>query len=249
MLDSVGGRNRQFSKAGAAAAMLAVLALAGCPSARRAAPPPPAVPGAPATDIAPPAAGATRYRVDSGASLVVMLAYRGGTLAALGHNHVIASRALQGVVDVREPLTASTFELRLPLASLTVDEPALRSRHGPDFAGPVPDSAREGTRHNMLGEGLLDAADFPQLSVRSLSLSGGPHNFAARIEVNLRGQSHAVDVPVQVDRPDADRLHVAARFPVAQSALGLAPFSVMLGALQVEDLIGVEVDISARRVP
>ena len=36
---------------------------------------------------------------------------------------------------------------------------------------------------------------------------------------------------------------------VAAAALGLTPLSVMLGAIQVEDMLGIEVDLSARRVP
>lgn len=249
MLGSMGVRSGQFSKAALGAAMLAALALVGCPTARRAAPPPQPVPAAPAADFAPPAAGATRYRVVGGESLVVVLAYRGGTLAGLGHNHVIASRTLTGVIDVLEPPAASSFELLLPVAGFSVDEPVLRSGRGADFASPVPDAAREGTRRNMLGESVLDAAHFPQIVARAVSLTGGPHNFAARLELEVRGGRHIIDVPVQVDRPAADRLHVTARFPVDQGALGLTPFSVMLGALQVEDTLGVEVDLSARRVP
>ncbi len=227
-------------------AIVSVLALAGCPSTWQTVPPPP-VPAAPAIEAAPPVAGAIRYRVASAESLVVVLVYRGGTLASLGHNHVIAARALTGIVDLREPLAVSTFELHLPVAAFTVDEAGLRSSRGPGFADAVTDQARAGTRDNMLGEALLDAARFPEIVVRSVSLDGGPQDFTARLEVSVRGAPHLLDVPVQVERPDADRLHVTARFPVDQSALGLTPFSVMLGALRVEDRLGIEVDINAIR--
>ena len=247
MLGSMGVRSVQSSKAALGAAMLAALGLAGCPASRRAAPP--SVPAVPPAEVAPPVAGAIRYRIVGDESLVVVLAYRGGTLASFGHNHVIASRALIGVIDLREPLTASTLDLYLPVAAFTVDEAELRSGRGPEFAAAVPDSAREGTRRNMLGESLLDAARFPAIVVRAVSLTGGPGTFAARLDVNVRGESHSLVVPVQVDRRGAERLHVTAKFTVEQSALGLTPFSVMLGALQVEDTLGVEVDLSARRVP
>ncbi len=249
MLDSMGGRSGQFSKATLAAVMLAALALTGCPAARRGAPPPLPVPGPSPAEIAPPAAGATRYRVASGESLIVVLVYRGGAFASLGHNHVIASRSLAGVIDVRDPPSASTFELHLPVAEFTVDEPQLRSGRGPDFANAVSDSAREGTRRNMLAEDQLDAVHFPQIVVRAVSFTGGPHSFAARFEVSMRGKRYTLEVPVQVDRPDADRLHITSKFPVSQRALGLTPLSVMLGAIQVEDMLAIEVDLSARRVP
>lgn len=246
MLGSVAGRNGQFSKVAFGAAMIAALGLAGCPSVRRA---PPSPAEAPPAGVTPLAAGVTRYRVIGEESLLAVLAYRGGALATLGHNHVIASRALSGVIDLREPLAASRFELRLPVGSFEVDEPRLRSGRGESFAAPVPDSARDGTRRNLLGEDVLDAAHFPDLVARAVALSGGPREFVARVEFEVRGARHAVDVPVQVDRPAADRLHVSARFPLEQRALGLTPFSVMLGALRVEDRLDVELDLSARRVP
>lgn len=240
--------SRQFSKAAIVAVMLAALALAGCPSARRASRPGAPVAGAPPAEFAAPVAGATRFEVLAGQSLVVILAYRGGTLASFGHDHVIAARAMQGVIDVREPLDSSTFELRLPVAGFTVDEPPLRTGRGAGFESTVPESAREGTRRNMLGADLLDAEHFPQIAARSVSLVGGPHNFAARLELTLRGGRYAIEVPVQVERPSADLVHVTAHFPIDQSAIGLTPFSVMLGALEVENTLGIEVDLTARRV-
>ncbi len=248
MLAPMGWPRSQPGRVILGATTLAALSLAGCPSTWQTAPPPAPVPGAPAIEAAPPVAGATRYRVASEDSLVVVLVYRGGTLAALGHNHVIAAREMTGIVDLREPLTASTFELHLPVAAFTVDETGLRSSRGPEFADDVTDQARQGTRDNMLGEDLLDAARFPGIVVRPVALDGGPRDFTARLEVSVRGEPHLLDVPVQVERQGADRLHVTARFPLDQRALGLVPFSVMLGALRVEDTLGIEVDISAERV-
>lgn len=243
----MGRRNVQSSKAAFGAAVVVALGLAGCPTVRRPATPPDA--GVPSTGLTQPDGGAARYQVIGSESLVVVLAYRGGPLASFGHNHVIASHALTGFIDVAEPLTASTFELHLPVADFTVDEPALRSNLGAGFAGAVPDSARDGTRHNMLGEDLLDAGHFPEIVVRAMSLAGGPHDFLAHLDINIRGGHHAIEAPITVNRLDADRLQVSARFSVAQSALGLTPFSIMLGALQVEDTLEVEVDLTALRAP
>lgn len=255
MLGSVGDRGRKFSKPGMSTAMLAalVLALAGCPSTRR---PSPAVPastpvGEPSAPVAEPSAepGVRRYRVDPGASLLVIVAERGGALAAAGHNHVIASHDLAGTIDLREPLSASRFEVHLPVERLTVDEPQLRAARGTDFEREVPDAAREGTRRNMLGEGVLDAVRYPSISARSVSLGGGPEHFAARVEFTVRGEAHTLDVPVRITFEPGGALRVAARFPLAQSAIGLTPFSTLLGALRVEDILGVELDLTARRVP
>jgi len=45
----------------------------------------------------------------------------------------------------------------------------------------------------------------------------------------------------------ADRLHAQAAFTVRQTALGLAPFTALLGALRVEDEVRVKLDLVAIR--
>lgn len=190
-----------------------------------------------------------RHRIVPAESLLVIVARRGGALASLGHNHVIASHDLSGYIDLAEPPAASAFVLRLPLDTLTVDEPVLRAGRGAQFEGEVPDSAREGTRRNMLGGDLLDVAHHPQITIRGLALSGGPQNFAVRVELTVRAKPATIVVPVRLEPAPAGTLRVSARFPVTQSALGLTPFSAMLGALRVEDALEVELDLTARRAP
>ena len=205
--------------------------------------------GDPARRIGAAGAGATRHVIGAGDSLIAFIVLRGGTLAAFGHNHVIAARSMAGVIDVQEPLTSSRFELHLPVAGFTVDEPQLRAGRGPGFESVVPDAARDGTRRNMLGADLLDAAQFPEIVVRAVSLEGGPLDFAARLAIEVRGTRHTIVVPVRLLRLSAALVQVSARFPVDQTALGLTPFTAMLGALRVEDTLTVEVALTARRVP
>src|SRR5690606_28223887 len=104
-------------------------------------------------------------------------------------------------------------------------------------------------RSNMLGEDLLDAARYPEIIVRGITLGGGPVNYAAQVELTVRAQRTTIQVPLRLEPAAAGTLRVSARFPVAQSALGLMPYSVMLGALRVEDMLEIELDLTARRVP
>ncbi len=259
------GSGAKSSKPALAAVSLAALAVAGCPTARRVAPVPaapqptsavaaapeaaPAEAAMPAAALPSPAAGVQRYRIDAAASLLVVVARRGGVLAAMGHDHVIASHDLSGYIDLQEPLRASRFALELPVAALTVDEPALRSGRGAGFDDEVPQAARAATRDNLLGERVLDAAHYPRITARGLELSGGPEHFAARVELTVRDTRHVALVPVRFATGPGDTLRITARFPLSQGALGLTPFSAALGALRVEDLLEVELDVSARRAP
>jgi hypothetical protein len=156
------------------------LALAACAS-------PPREPASPA---APPAAAAPAVPAEEGepwrvtGSHLEVRVYRDGPMQKLGHDHLVTSGSLAGEISLREPIAASRFTLRLPLASLVVDDPAARAHAGGEFAAPVPEKDREATRHNMLGERVLDAARQAELVLTSESIAGGPADFAARVRVS-----------------------------------------------------------------
>lgn len=171
--------------------------------------------------------------------------YRDGPMQKLGHTHFITSDALEGTVALREPLAKSGFDLRLPLESLVVDDPVARSGAGADFANPVPEKDREATRHNMLGEAVLDAEKQPVLRLTADELAGRPGRYEARVHVGLRGEERVVSVPFTLTIVDG-RLSAHAEFQLTHAELGLVPFSVALGALRVRDDFGVDLRIEAR---
>ena len=164
----------------------------------------------------------------------------------LGHNHLITSQSLAGHIELREPLSRSRFALSLPLDSLVVDDPEARARAGGDFAVPVPEKDREATRHNMLGEKLLDAANQGEMRLTTESVSGGPGNFEAQVRVALAGSEHVIAVPFTVTVAEG-RLVARADLRLTHEDLGLEPFTVALGALRVRDDIEVDLTLEARR--
>lgn len=201
------------------------------------APSPPAPVGA--------AAHGRAYQVLGGESLLIVRVYRGGTLARAGHNHIVASHDLAGTVYVAADLARSSFELQLPVASLTVDEAELRAAQGADFAADVPDSARQGTRRNMLGPAVLDADHYPQISLSSDAIDMDAACLMAHVQIRIRGEMHAVTVPVSYTL-NASELLAQGEFPLKQTDLGLAPFTALLGALAVQDEMQLQFRIVAR---
>lgn len=195
------------------------------------------------------------YDVVAGESLLTLLVYRGGPLARAGHNHVIASHEVSGTIYVPSDPLRTTFEVRVPVAGLTIDEPALRASEGADFSAAVPDSAREGTRRNMLGEALLNAQMFPQIVLRSERLEAGsagaqpgPAPVTAHMVAEVRGSPHSIAALVTYDMQPT-RLTVSGELLLKQTDLGLTPFSALLGALQVEDEMRVRFRFVARPAP
>jgi polyisoprenoid-binding protein YceI len=232
--------NARF-KIGAALALTACLAVLGCH-----APAPRAPRGAPSAAVpATPAAGGREYRVSAEESLLTVLVYRGGPLAKSGHNHVIASHQLLGTISAPEDLTQTSFELRIPVTLMTVDEAQLREPLGADFPAQIPADAKEATRRNMLSDALLDGERYPGITLRSEHIAAVPGGFEVTLSIGIKDQTHSVTLPVTVERSGAV-LRASGELSLRQSALGLKPFSVMLGALQVLDEIKVRVQIVAR---
>jgi hypothetical protein len=232
----------------------AVLFLAGALSACPTRPPvPPAPLRAPAT-VAPAAPRIGRpYEVDAQQSLLTVLVYRGGALSSAGHNHVIASHTLAGTAYLPAELAATSFEVRVAVAALTVDEPQLRAAQGAaDFPPDVSDGAREGTRRNMLSAAVLDAAEYPQVVLRCAHLEGAPHPPAgeatALIDTTVRDHLHTLHVPLHYELA-GETLTVTGEMPLRQSELGLTPFTALLGALAVEDEMRVKFHLVARLAP
>ena len=226
---------------------MGLLVLAGCTGRPvREAASPSAVPVAPSTE-----GGAVRhegraYAVVAGESLLTVLVFRGGALAKAGHNHVIASHALTGTAWIPpEDASRASFEVHVPVNEFTIDEPALRALEGKEFAAEVPDSAREGTKKNMLSEPMLDGARFPDVVLKSERLESGSEGMLAQVSVAIRGQTRTVTVPVRYEIKE-NEVRAQGQFALRQTDLGLTPFSLLGGALRVEDEMTVKFSVVAR---
>jgi hypothetical protein len=221
-----------------------LLILAGCVAPSQVPPPaPPAVP----PGAQPPATAALPSEVWEivGSALEVRV-FRDGPMAKLAHNHLITSHALTGRIELRDPRTASGFQLELPLESLVVDDEKARQAAGGDFAVAVPEKDRAGTRQNLLGSKMLDAALQAVVRLTADGISGGPEQFTARVRVGLRGEERVIEVPVTVAQ-DGAVLRVHAKLGLRHADLGLVPFTAGLGAVRVRDDFEIDCRLEARR--
>ena len=175
------------------------------------------------------------YSVDAAKSDIHWLVFKAGSLSRLGHNHVVSVADLTGSVTLnRADPTKSRFELQFPVASLVVDDPKLRAGLGADFSSVPSADDIAGTRKNMLGEKVLDADDHETIRVTGMGPSGQGDAQTMKITVELLGRSVDLTVPTKVTI-DGNVLSASGEFDLTHTALGMMPFSVMLGALQVAD--------------
>ena len=181
------------------------------------------------------AQGRPVYRVDPAASLLAIEARRGGSLARLGHDHVIASHAVMGYVAPEE----GRSDLFVQLDQLVVDEPELRAQSRFDTQPSADDIA--GTRQNMLR--ALAAEQYPFALIEVNRLDRG----RLKVTISLHGATRSFETPVQIDS-SANELKASGRIDLKQTDFGIKPFSILGGAVQVQDEVNLRFSIRARRI-
>jgi hypothetical protein len=238
--------------------------LAGCVA------PPPAPPipeGAPADFPLPEFGtlpdGALLFRVSPEGSTAYARVYRGGALARLGHDHVVSAEPPEGLLAVLPAeggVSAVVGDFYAALGDLVVDDRRLRSAL--DFDTEPSDEDRDGTRRNMLA--ALNAAEHPWLRIRvdltlpqtagaasrrdsmPESTAGGEQSIPADVQVTLAGVSRGYRTDVVV-RVDGQQVFGRGNLQILQSDFDIETFSVMGGALTVQDRIDLSFAIMAVR--
>jgi hypothetical protein len=228
--------DRTVFKIGITLCAAAMIAACGAPQ--------PRAPQSQSGEVAAPPTGSPVYRIDSSQSELRLLVYRAGPMAKFGHNHVMVNDAVSGWVAATDGVPGASLSLSIPVAAFVVDQPAARAAEGTDFSEEVADEAREGTRHNMLSEGCLDGERHPSITLTSRTLKMVDGRPVATLGVNVAGHESTLEVPFTLETSPG-RLSVTGSFVLRQSDLGLVPFSILLGALQVQNEITVKFNLVA----
>jgi len=208
-------------------AAAALLAITGC-GVR------PPAPAQPVSAVRPP--GTTPYQLDPNASQIWLYLHADGPMAKVGHSHVITTRGLRGTVWLHPQAEHSGCEMELPVAAFVVDDPQERAAAGGDFAEPLDESARSGTREHMLGDRQLAAAQYPKVSLQCQRITAGADGVTVELAVTLRDHTSRLSVPVQWQLT-GNTLEAHGKFSFTQTSVGLEPYSLLLGALRVSDQI------------
>jgi polyisoprenoid-binding protein YceI len=219
------------------------LLLTACPRPVRPPPPKPAEPPAP---TAPDTRAATVYDVSPQSSQLAIYVFRGGRFSKLGHNHVMTSRDLTGRVWVHPDFARSGFELSFPVAQLVVDDAEARRAAGSDFPPDIPQSDREGTRRNMLKPEVLDGEHYPEVKLRSAKVGGTLEAPQVTAQITIKETSRDVEVPLKIELAGA-QLTATGEFDILQTQFGMKPFSVALGALEVQDKLHIKFKVVAEK--
>ena len=234
-------RSKPLRVAAALSSTLLALMLAGCAPLLREPAPAPAVPPADFPEAyyrEAAAQGKPVFRVDPRESLVVIEVRRAGSLARLGHDHVVASHELGGYVAPDE----GRADLYVALGRLAVDEAALRTEAG--FDTQPAESDIEGTRANMLAK-VLEADKFPFALISVAGANAKEKKTTLAVAITLHGHMRTLQVPAEIEA-DADKIGVTGRLSFEQTDFGITPYSLLGGAIAVQNRVGLRFRIIAR---
>ncbi|MBC7456572.1 MAG: YceI family protein [Massilia sp.] len=190
------------------------------------------------------AAGSVVLAIDPAQSLIAVTVRRGGALAHLGHDHVVASRSVTGFVAP----AAGRADFSFRLDQMTVDEPELRREAALDTQ--PSDAAIAGTRTNMLTK-VLEAERFALVALHAEGVAtdnraGDPAgDQAMRLTITLHGVTCTLAAPTRIER-SADGITASGTLQLRQSDFGITRLSVMGGAIAVLDTMELRFRIVAR---
>ena len=184
------------------------------------------------------AEGRPVYAVDPATSNVVIEVRRAGSLARLGHDHVVAGYDIRGFIRPDD----KRADLYVALGALVVDEARLREIA--EFDTQPSADAIEGTRRNMLGR-VLDAERFPFAVV---DVRGLDNQRVATVSITLHGVTRSMPIQLAVDAEPGEWI-VSGAFRLNQTDFGIVPLSLLGGAIEVQDAINLRFRIRAIRMP
>lgn len=187
------------------------------------------------------ARGRPVFGVDPAGSLVVIEVRRAGSLARLGHDHVVASHEVEGFIAPDE----GRADLYVALGRLAVDEAPLRAEAG--FGTQPTESDIEGTRANML-EKVLEAEKFPFALIRVSGANAKQRSARLDVSITLHGSTRTLQAPAEIDA-DAERISVSGHLAFDQTDFGIRPYSLLGGAIAVQNRVDLRFRVRARRMP
>lgn len=183
------------------------------------------------------------FRVDSSASEVLIRVDPEGPMARMGHSHVVGGPVLSGMVVTGSEIQDARLDLKIDAAAIEVDRPQWRRAQG--LKPELDADAIDGTRDNLRSERVLNVAEYPEISIRSVAVTGPDWIPTVTARIRLRGEIREVTVPVAVTRSGSS-LQAIGQFELLQSDFGIEPFSAAGGALRVSDRMQIRFRIVAR---
>ncbi|MEO8182069.1 MAG: YceI family protein [Deltaproteobacteria bacterium] len=169
------------------------------------------------------------------------------------HDHVIHAATYQSEIRFDPAAPEHCFaQLRIPVASLLVDEPSLRGRLG--IPGTLAESDRKTVREHLLAEDQLDASRHAQIEILVQSCVGSATSgqYRADVTVTIRGKAQK-RAQAALIHFQGGRLRTSGSLRFRHADFGMQPYSAWLGAVSnlepIDLLWSLEADPAGTSVP
>lgn len=194
------------------------------------------------------AAQPASWSLDLQATELAVKVFKTGAGSSLAHDHVVVATKFtgKGSLDEAGKPESLALELTVPVNSLVPDEPeARRKYHLPNT--PVPEDDRKKVRANMLDEGQLDAAKFPNITfVVSKVYAEESGALQCLGKLTLHGVTKELLFPIKVKIGERTAEGDASvRFKT--SDFGIKPYSAALGLIKNKDEVELVVHVMLKR--
>ena len=100
----------------------------------------------------------------------------------------------------------------------------------------------------MLKPEVLDGEHYPEVKRRSAKVGGTLEAPQVTARITIKETSRDVAVPVKIEVAGG-RLTASGEFDILQTEFGIKPYSVALGALEVQDRLHIKFTVVAKSVP
>jgi len=184
------------------------------------------------------------YAVNVRNSRAEIIVRRGGSLARLGHDHVITANDISGLVQFsKNDVSVSRADLNLDLNSLIVDQPESRRAFELDTEPSAADIRK--TTSNMR-ERTLHTDQWPEMHLFVDVTGISVDTIQAKLTIWLHGQRLRMPLTFQLMVEPDGALVASGVFSLLQSDFGIQPFSILSGALRVADEVTIHFHIEAQ---
>lgn len=191
---------------------------------------------------------AQTFRILPGDSEVRILLYKKGPLSALAHSHVLVLKEMKGRIQLQpEALNQSDWNVKADVNSIIVDPPEYRKLESGEFATEISENDIKTIRENMLSEKFLDAERFSQLVIQGVAVEGQLPTVQLKFKLVIRGFTKEFQAPFQIQITE-EQLRATGQFRIKHTDFGITPFSILFGAIQIQDEILIKVDLRARKI-
>lgn len=151
-----------------------------------------------------------------------------GRAARMGHRLTLAPQSWSATVDWVDDRPAAV--------RLTVDVDSLQVESGEGGVTPLTGAEKAVARGNALK--TLGGSTFPTVEFRADSVTPDDDGYRLAGTVTIHGSTQPIELAVTVTRVDA-AWQIDGEAIVEQTAFGIKPFSMMMGAMKVADAVTV----------